>query len=71
MASDEVRRLNDYVRWNQLTPHQIIVAHLMLIQASDENNTRLAKAFGLDSYVGTADVIDQVIAKWRETKRKS
>lgn len=59
----ERERLDAYVQWNQMTRHQIIVAHLTLIASCDEIDNRLRKAFGIESNVGRTDLIDQVIAK--------
>lgn len=59
-------RLDRYVEWNQLTRHQVIVAHLHLLEATSENEKRLADAFGIASWRGTSDLIDQVIAKTQQ-----
>lgn len=61
----ERERLEEYVKWNQLARHQIIVAHLTLIANCDEVCDRLAKAFGIKSWIGLTDLADKIIAQRR------
>lgn len=59
----ERERLDAYVQWNQMTRHQLIVAHLTLIDGTDNAQRELAKAFGIESYLGWSDLICQAKEK--------
>lgn len=59
----ERERLEAYVQWNQMTRHQLITAHLTLIDGTDHAQRQLAKAFNIDSYLGWSDLIAQVKEK--------
>lgn len=64
----ERQRLDAYVQWNQCTRHQLITAHLTLIDAGDEARVKLAKAFGIESYLSWDDLIEQVVKKAKKTQ---
>ena len=59
----EREKLDAYVQWNQMTRHQIITAHLTLIDGTDDAQRSLAEAFGVKDYFGWSDLIDQVKRK--------
>ena len=61
MSSQET--LEAYVEWNMLTRHQIITAHLLLIDGTRDAQLELAEAFDIESYAGWSDLIAQVKAK--------
>ena len=59
----EQERLEAYAEWNMLTRHQIITAHLLLIEGTKDARRELAEAFDIESYAGWSDLIAQVKAK--------
>lgn len=63
MAWTERERLEKYVAWNKLTRHQIITAHLTLIEGDSEHREKLARAFDIEHHAGWSDLIQQVISK--------
>ena len=57
------------MEWNTLTRHQIIVAHLQLMEDMDKVRQRLAKEFGLESCVLWEELAYVIIEeKRRESK---
>lgn len=52
----------DYIGWNRLTRHQLIVAHMTLIDGTKEAEAKLAAA--LDTkYVGLLQLVDMAVER--------
>ena len=73
----ELERLRRYVEWNQATRHQLIVAHITLIDAMAEKRARVeeleavvAKAVNElegTSHVGVGDMLERTLLRNWET----
>ena len=56
----------EYIRWNQLTRHQLIIAHMTLIAGHSEAVKKLAKALGTSESYGLLQLADQAAAAIQE-----
>ena len=59
----------EYVRWNQMTRHQIIVAHMTLIGACDEAAATLAKAMETTTSYGMLQLAEMAAKKITDNNR--
>lgn len=55
-----------YMAWNQLTRHQLITAHMILISGVDQAVQTLAKALDTTTSYGLRQLADQAAAKIAE-----
>ena len=46
-----------YIEWNQLSRHQLITAHMIMVDELDRHKLRLADALRLPSYASLDEVI--------------
>ncbi len=58
-----MNRETDYIKWNQLSRHQIIVAHLTLIDSANDASVRLAKALDTTTTFGLTQLVDMAIER--------
>lgn len=54
-----------YVRWNQMTRHQLIVAHMTLVRGMTEVSETLAKALDTTTSFGAVQLADMAARKLR------
>lgn len=52
-----------YIGWNKCTRHQLIVAHMILVEAVREYQDRLADALGEPKHRSLGELINEAIAR--------
>ena len=56
----------EYIKWNQLPRHQIIVAHLTLIDGAGEAIAKLAAALDTTTTFGLIQLVDMAVERIKQ-----
>lgn len=61
---------DNYIKWNRLTRHQLIVAHMTLIRELQDARIRLSAALQHKHLVPLSQLVDEAVIKIEDAANK-